>query len=132
VRRNLKLPGYVGGFELDLSKIVDSYSLSPHYTPLSSYPKVVQDITLKLNSQTPYHDLFDQLNDSLNELKPKDCSFSLEPVDIYQKEDDAKQKNISLRLTISSYERTLTDKHVNELLNKVAEHTKAQLGATRV
>ena len=66
----------------------------------------------------------------INKIQPADTSFVLEPLDIYQK--DKSQKQIAFRLSINSYERTLTAEAVNNLLDKVAERAKSKFGAERV
>ena len=53
----------------------------------------------------------------------------LSPVDIYKRSEDGAHKQITFRLSIASYERTLTDNEVNKLLDEVAEAAKEQFGA---
>jgi phenylalanyl-tRNA synthetase beta subunit len=54
------------------------------------------------------------------------------PVDIYQRPDDTDHKQITLRLSLASYDRTLTDTEVNDLLDKVAEAAKTDFQAERL
>ncbi|HEY5442230.1 MAG TPA: hypothetical protein VIJ68_01690, partial [Candidatus Saccharimonadales bacterium] len=56
---------------------------------------------------------------------------TLEPVDVYQKPDDTAHKQATLRLTIASYERTLTDTEVSKLLDTVTAAAKDKFGAER-
>jgi phenylalanyl-tRNA synthetase beta subunit len=53
-------------------------------------------------------------------------------VSIYQDEKDKNSKNVTLRLSIASYEKTLKTEEVNNLLNKAAEAAKAKFGAERI
>jgi phenylalanyl-tRNA synthetase beta subunit len=53
-------------------------------------------------------------------------------VDIYQKEDDTKHKQMTFGVKVTAYDRTLTDKSVNELMDAVAAEAKAKLKAERI
>lgn len=126
VRRDLKLPAHSAGFEINLKVITERRS---NYIPLPKFPKVVQDITLKIPSETS----FDQLNSLLSGAmvsEPGKTLLRLEPLSIYQKEDNYKQ--ISFRLTAYNYQKTMTDQEVSQLLERAAEDAKAKLGAERI
>ncbi|HEX4774711.1 MAG TPA: phenylalanine--tRNA ligase subunit beta [Candidatus Saccharimonadales bacterium] len=129
VARALKLPKYCAGFEVDTSVLQKVVSRT-QYVPLPNFPKVIQDITLKVPASVTYQELFDTIQNSIDKLKPSNTWVKLEPVDIYQKEET--HKNITLRLQIASYERTLTDAEVNKLLDAVAAAAKDQLKAERI
>ncbi|HEY5805878.1 MAG TPA: hypothetical protein VIS56_00650, partial [Candidatus Saccharimonadales bacterium] len=61
-----------------------------------------------------------------------DTIVRLSPVDIYQRSDEVDNKQITLRLDLTHYKRTLTDQEVNNLLDKIAAAAKEELGAERV
>jgi phenylalanyl-tRNA synthetase beta chain len=130
VSRSLKLPRDCAGFELFLSAFTDG--VLPGYTVLSRFPKVSQDITLKVSAELPYQELESCVLEALGQVQPDSSTWSLTPIDIFQAEQDQAHKNITYRLSISSYDRTLTDKEVNKLLDEVAGTTKAKLGAERI
>lgn len=131
VRRSLKLPTYAAGFELD-PLLLGLGTPSGRYVPLSRFPKVTQDITLKALTDLPYQTLYDFLNEGLRKLQLPETLLSLEPIDIYQRDDDAKHKQITLRLTVTSYERTLTDPEVARLLDGLAAAAHDKFQAERV
>jgi phenylalanyl-tRNA synthetase beta chain len=128
VRRVLKLPDFSAGFELDPLLLLNNDI--NNYVPLPRFPAVIQDITLRVKADLKYQDLFDNVWAAINEFKPEQTFAELGPVDIYQKEIDT--KNITLRLQIASYERTLTDAEINELFDEVGASIKAKLGAERI
>lgn len=130
VTRNFKLPSYCAGFEIGLEPLMAAEKTRA-YTPLSRFPKVTQDISLKVASDVSYESLFTIAKQAVNENQPGECEYSLTPLSIYQPEGDSSHKTITLRLTIASYERTLTDKDVTAIMDAVAETTK-QLKAERV
>lgn len=131
VREALKLPDFCAGFELGLLPLLE-YQQPKGYVSLPRFPKITQDITLKVDSGLSYQELFDFARNELGKLQPKNSLPALGPIDIYQKDDDSSYKQITLRLTIANYGRTLTDKEVNKLLDDVATAAKTKFNAERV
>lgn len=129
VKQALKLPRYCAGFEIDTTQLQNLIG-GVSYEPLPRFPKVTQDITLKVADDLAYQDLADFLAGELDKTKPKNTLAELGQLDIFQKEGD-KHKNVTFRLTIASYERTLTDAEVNKLLEAVAVAAKSKLHAER-
>ena len=129
VTRAFKLPRYSAGFELDTAALQNILGQT-RYTPLPRFPAVLQDITLKIPTKLTYQELYDYLQKELNQTKPDNSLAAFSPIDIYQKEED--HKNVTLRLKIASYERTLTDAEVNKLLDQIAKIAKTELAAQRI
>lgn len=130
VRRNLKLPKYTAGFELDTRALVGLIGASD-YRPLPKFPKITQDITLQVGVDVSYDRLADLVQAELDNNKPGNSLISLEPISIYQSNDDKARKNISFRLEIASYDRTLTDQEVAKLLDSISAEAKKILQADR-
>lgn len=130
VIRELKLPSFTAGFELFASALSESQGVE--YVQLPRFPKVEQDICLRVPSNTTYQDVFNFVWNHLKENRPDSTYHSLGPVDIYQREGDSEHKQITLRLTIASFERTLETEEVAKLLDQVAAAAKDQLGAERI
>lgn len=131
VRKALKLPDFCAGFELGLQPLLDLTSPKA-YVALPRFPKVEQDICLKVPAELTYAELFQFAWSHLNENRPDQTYHELGPVDIYQREDDQAYKQITLRLNIASYERTLTDDEVNNMLERVAAAAHEKFGAERI
>lgn len=129
VQQAFKLPAYTAGFEVHQA-IIDKSNSS--YAQLPRFPKVQQDISLRLPVNTTYKELFDVAEAALTKAKPENSTLSLEPLSIYQREGDTTHKQITLRISLASYERTLTDGQVAKLLDIVAEQAKEKLQAQRV
>lgn len=125
----LKLPDLSAGFEISIEELQNNISNKPMYSPISKYPKVTQDVTLKVKSEAKYSDLTSVLENGLQLLD--NMKYDLIPIDIYQGEDKA-FKNITYRLSIASYEKTLTDKEVNRILEKLTEDAKNSFEAVRI
>ncbi|HVV67388.1 MAG TPA: phenylalanine--tRNA ligase subunit beta [Candidatus Saccharimonadales bacterium] len=130
VKRNLKLPAYCAGFELFLSALQNQVAAA--YTALPRFPAVTQDITLKVPADMEYQTLCDFLWGQVEELRPRNTRVQISPRDIFQREDDEEHKQVTFRLEIASYERTLTDPEVNKVLDEAAAAAKEKFGAERV
>jgi phenylalanyl-tRNA synthetase beta chain len=130
-RRNLKLPKHIAGFELDLEGLLKA-SRNLEYVPLSRFPSVEQDISLKIPAEVPYQALYDALHMALNELRPQATFAGLTPLDIFQRSEDTAHKQLAFRLNISSYERTLKGEEINTLLDKVADIISEKFHAERI
>lgn len=134
VHRELKLPAQTAAAELDLSALalVGVLDKGRSYQALSRFPKIEQDICLRVSQDVTYYQLEDLLTESIVAHKPAHSTFSLSPVDIYKRSDSDDTRQITMRLTISSYERTLTDGEITQLLDTTAVVAAAKLGAQRV
>jgi phenylalanyl-tRNA synthetase beta subunit len=128
--KKLKLPDYIAGFEIDTEAIAKKTS-KPTYVASSKFPRIEQDISLKVASNISYAQLSECLQRSLDTKKPEGSITKLSPLDIYVSENES-SKNMSFRLTISSHQGTLRSADVNALLDAVAENAATELGATRV
>lgn len=131
VRKSLKLPDCVAGFELDPLLFLKTLGKN-NYVPLPRFPKIEQDICLKVPGQTTYSKVFDFVWREVGATCPENTLPSLGPVDIYQRQEDPDHKQITLRLGLASYERTLTDQEVAAILDKIAAAAAKELQAERV
>lgn len=130
VRRVLKLPETTAGFEIDPLLFLRQ-QIGRMYTPLSRFPKVIQDITLKVAVDKAFGDVYSFVANQIAEVRPKHTYYTLEPISIYQPKN-ADHKNVTFRLTIASYEKTMRDEEVTKIFDAVATTAKDQLGAERV
>jgi phenylalanyl-tRNA synthetase beta chain len=130
VRRALKLPDYVAGFELD--PLLFFMGNQTNYVALPRFPKIEQDICLKVPADTAYAQVFDFVWNELASRRPEGTLPSLGPVDIYQRDDDAEHKQITLRVSLASYERTLTDQEIARMLDDIAAAARPAINAERV
>jgi len=126
VQRSFKLPEYTAGFELDTEALLNIASgASVNYRPLSRFPSVDRDISLKTEAALPYADIIAALEDSLV-LTTIDVTVT--PIGIYQP-DKAATKNSTFRLTLTSHEKTLTSEEVNQIIDGVVRRLKSAINA---
>ncbi len=132
IRRSLKLPAFTAGFELDVEALLRLTTERP-YQPLSKFPKTEQDICLRVGVGTAYAQVRQCVQDSLAEASNEHgYTFEVLPLDIYQGAKDTAHKQITFRIWLSHFERTLTTEEVNRLLQGIADTAAKQLQATRV
>lgn len=142
-----KLPEYTAGATLLLdgaSFYKENRQLSA-YKPLSRFPATEQDITLKVKADISYADLYNVIE---HRLKNSEYEYELQPISIYQalpaakNVDDPQQsteklskentKNITFRITLTHYDRTLTTHEVNKLVESITWQAKQTLNAEQV
>lgn len=131
VIKALKLPARTAGFEIFHSLFAQGVQVN-RYVALPRFPKIEQDICLKVPAATPYQQVYDFVWREVETSKAPETLATLSPVDIYQRHDDGEHKQITLRLSIASYERTMTDAEVGKILDDVAQSAASALQAERV
>jgi len=131
-RKALKLPLHSAGFEFGLNLILQNETHTVGYQVLPRFPKVTQDITLKVAADLAYQDLFNFVLDEVNSVRPDHTHVVLEPLAIYQREGETTDKQLTFRLAIASHERTLTDAEVNKILKDVGAEAAKRYGAITI
>ncbi len=129
VRKALKLPDYCAGFELFLSA---TRSSAAPYQPLSRFPSVHQDITLRVAQETAFADVSRVVDEALRTNAPDESLCSLESLSIYRSNDDDAHKNLTFRITVTPQDRTLTDKETSLVIAAIATAAHEQCGAEQL
>lgn len=126
VAKNFKLPQHAAGFELLVEPLKDApLDEAYNYTPLSKYPAVERDICFNVSAAVPYSDVFNSISQA---LLATNLHHSVSPIDIYH-EDKTDTKNITVRITLVSYQKTLTGEEVNDVISRVANFVIQEIGA---
>lgn len=119
VIRSFKLPEHTAAATLDLDGLVGVASKQQlAYRPLSRYPSVSQDVSIKVSSEQLYRTVLKEVQ---NILTQTDLDVDVQPVSIYQPEDSANTKTITLRLTFTSHEKTLSDKDIAPIMQNIEQ-----------
>ncbi len=129
VSKALKLPASTAVFEVD----IDALRLAPRinrYKPLSKYPKIQQDISLKVSGGITYQDVYSVADNVL--AKVDHLRYTISPLDIYQSERDASSKHIALRITAWSDRKTMASPELGQILDTIADAAAAELDAVRL
>lgn len=132
VRRNFKLPDYTAAFSLDIEKLQAclTESREHNYRPLSRFPSISQDISLRSSVEISHDELLRAVRQCLDDSKNLHCR--VQTLGIYQPKDDAAIKTTTFRLTFTSYQQTLTDAEVKPIMDNIATAALTKLDAERV
>ena len=132
VRRNFKLPDYTAAFSLDVEKLQACLASSREYNyrPLSRFPSISQDISLRSSVEISHDELLRAVRQCLDGSENLHCQ--IQTLGIYQPKDDAAIKTTTFRLTFTSYQQTLTDAEVKPIMDNIATAALTKLDAERV
>jgi phenylalanyl-tRNA synthetase beta chain len=133
VQAALKLPDYTAAFTISPEVLSEHLpSLTKRYQALSKYPKVEQDICFKVDGLLPYQSLYDVVCSELLAAKPDESHIEVRPLDIYQRDDDQAHRQITFRVSLTSYLQTLRAQDLSVLLDALSVRAGATLQAERV
>jgi phenylalanyl-tRNA synthetase beta chain len=133
VRKSFKLPPYCAGFSVSQRQLLQARAQQTNrYQELPRFPKIEQDICLRVPQSTPFADLHNVVAATLADTKPSDTTFVVSPLDIYQPEGGSDYKQITFRIGLASFERTMTDQEMAKLLQNVADKAHETYKAERV
>ena len=99
------------GFELNFEELVKLANESVEYRPISKYPAIARDLALFVPSGVKAAEVTDTIKNAAGEFLADSDLF-----DIYEK---GGRKSLAFHLMFQSYDRTLTDKEVNSVMNKI-------------
>lgn len=127
VSRNFKLPDSAAGFELDTEALLNSIERSAStYKPLSRYPGTERDISFRVKTDVPYGDITTAIAHAFG---TDSLAASVIPLDIYQPEDGG-SKTVTVRISMTPFDRTLTGDDVAGIMSRVAERVVEATGAS--
>jgi phenylalanyl-tRNA synthetase beta chain len=133
VARSLKLPSYCAGFEIGIRELLQAVPPHKAYRPLNRFPELGQDFCLRSSDKLSYKELTEFLVKNLSRLsEPHGYGYSIEPIDIFQKESNTQHKQTTWRINLWHPERTLTTGESNKLLDELADTAKKELNAERI
>ncbi|HEY8885875.1 MAG TPA: phenylalanine--tRNA ligase subunit beta [Candidatus Microsaccharimonas sp.] len=118
VQKAFKLSDNVAGFEISpVSLLKLTTTLETSYEPLSKYPGTERDVSFQVASSVTYGQVYDSAKSALTDSTLR---IKVTPLDIYEPES-GETKNVTLRFTLGSYEKTLTGDEVNKVMADVTE-----------
>ena len=93
--------------------------------PLSKYPPIYRDIALIVDEGVQFKDIYNAINKLSNKLVD-----NIQVFDVYRGKSVAHgKKSLAYRIKYQSYERTLTDKEVNNIHEKLVSNLVEKVGA---
>ncbi len=119
IARTFKLPAFTAGFELLLDSLIAVAPLVPvAYTPPSRYPGIERDICFRISNDISYAQLLAAVETALNGVS---LETSVSPLDVYRA-DGSETKNVTLRLSFVSHQKTLTSDEINEVMTTIIDN----------
>ena len=134
VQKNFKLPKYSAGFSLDLQVLMSVFErqrVISTYTPLSRYPHVSEDISLRTLAEVSFADLLQVIEEGVAQ-SAGELQVDVDPKTIYQSEGDITHKTTTFHVELTSFERTLTAADVKPVIESIVEVASGRVGAERV
>lgn len=127
VARAFKLP-YAAGFELATDALGAAVEqVTPGYKPLSRFPGTERDICFQVGQDVTYWQIIAATKEA---LQATELETDVLPVDIYQGRGES-TKNITVRIKMAAYDRTLTSEEANGVIDgviaRVVERTAAHV-----
>lgn len=117
--QGFKLPEYAAGFELLTEGIQRSVNAAQasSYQPLSRYPSISRDLTLKVGSEVSYSQLQEALLFAQVEEK---IQISITPRGVYAVDGET-SKNITVHVKLTAQDKTLTSNEAGLILDELAK-----------
>ncbi len=102
-------------FEIDMEELIRLATEEIEYRPVSKYPAVIRDIAVLVPPEAKVIDVSDVIENTAGELLIDTDIF-----DIYEGDElGSDKKNFAFHLVFQSSEKTLSDKEVNDLMEKI-------------
>jgi phenylalanyl-tRNA synthetase beta chain len=118
VQKAFKLSGNEAGFEISPVTLLKlTGSLEPSYVPLSKYPGTDRDVSFQVARDVLYQQVYAAAKGAVTDSSLR---ISVIPIDIYAPAS-GETKNVTLRFTLGSYDKTLTSDEVNKVMADVTE-----------
>lgn len=116
VLKRFKIDQAVSAAEITLDSLAEAKPELSHKTKISRFPFVERDLTLKVGEDAQFG-RFD--NEIRGALVQEGLIFTLRPLSVYQPSPESTTRNISFRLRFSSPERTLEQKEISDIMEKI-------------
>lgn len=126
VQKAFKLPEFTAGFEIEPRVVLElSKNSGLSYRPLSRYPGTERDICFQVANSVSYGQIVSAVETA---LQATSLISNVSPLDLYHAEG-SETKNITIRIQLASYDKTMTAEEVNTVIDSViGEVTKATEG----
>ena len=124
VLTKFKLPRSSAGFELMLEPLIDLATDESNYQPLSRYPSVSEDVSLKLSGTISYRDLTALVNTASDEkARAMDLEVHITPLAIYRPDNDQQNRTITYRISLTSHHKTLQSRDASKVVDYIVNRT---------
>lgn len=115
VKGNFKLPKYTAALDLNINILTSLSTKIKKFVDISKYPEVSIDLCFEVENTTKYVDMY---KDIMNIVNNDELQGVVTCLDIYQGKDN-ENKRITFRLNLRNYSKTLKDKDVKAISEKI-------------
>jgi phenylalanyl-tRNA synthetase beta chain len=126
VRSNFKLPDFTCGFELNVNTLTELDIATSKYEEIPKYPSVTKDLCFEMDKDVTYSKVEEAVEHSINN---NDLWGRVTCMDIYMREKDDDKKRITFSLEVKNRNKTLNDKDITNILNKIENNVKKRFEA---
>lgn len=130
VRKSFKLPDYAAAVTIDIHSLLSVVRVRT-YQSLPRFPKVSQDISLRVGAGVTFGDVYRLVDETVRASEVASGFVNIEARSIYQP-SESQTKTITLHIEVASQTGTLTDKDVSAVLGAVAKRAAHELDAQTV
>lgn len=118
--------GFAFAYEIDISTLFEQHTPT-RFTSIPLSPPTMQDISFIIEKNQPVGEIVKEIQNRGGEHLKK-----VELIDVYQNENlqREKQKSVTLRLTFQHPQKSLADKEINPIREKIEEYLKETYTAT--
>ncbi|MBP5204441.1 phenylalanine--tRNA ligase subunit beta [bacterium] len=116
IKNNFKLPEYTCVLDISVDRLTEIEQGVNTYRETSVYPPFSVDLCFEMDKSITYETIYNELYSIINR---GDLNGKVECLDIYQDKDNSSRKRITYRISASSYNKTLTDKEISSVVNKI-------------
>jgi len=118
VQKAFKLSDNVAGFEIaPMALLKLTAGTASSYLPPSKYPGTDRDVSFQVATDVTYQQVYDAAKAALSDST---LQTTIAPLAIYEPAA-SETKNITLRITLGSYEKTLTGDEVRQIMTEVTD-----------
>ncbi len=124
VNSSLGIKQNLAGFELSWHLLEDLSDITYKFREPSKYPVVWQDLCFVVNKDIPYAKVVEsiwQVNKNMEAKGYEPLIKEIKPIDIYVPEENQELKQITLRIVLQSYNKTLKDKDIKVWRSKIID-----------
>ncbi len=126
VKNNFKLPRYTAGFEININELVNIETKVKEYKEQPVFPSFIQDLCFEMDLNVKYADIKNEIDHIINS---NDLWGRVECLDIYKDAKSEDKKRITYRITASNHNKTLKDKDIKEITEKIKRKVEEKIKA---
>lgn len=126
VKGNFKLPKYSAALDINLNILNTIEPGNKTYTDMPKYPESRVDVCVEVDTDIQYQSLYDIISQSINN---DDIKGNISCADIYKAEENSNTKRITYSLAIRNFSKTLTDKDIKAIVEKITKKLESKYQA---